>query len=244
MFLRPRIRGQFPSLIKLSYSFIISILILINTITFYTAYSKTSIANAVFSHYIAPIIVAMLSPFILKEKTGIRTVSAIVISTTGLWVLLNDVKLSDFIDFIVSYGKVANNDASGIFFGIISGFAYGLLIVFVRILTQKIEPHIMIFCQNSFLLIMLLPFVDVFPLEYLWVFIIMGIFNATIAPNLYYLGLKSIEANRTAILGYFEPLSAVVLGMLFLNEYPKTMTIFGGALIIFSGYLVINKSDD
>ena len=44
------------------------------------------------------------------------------------------------------------------------------------------------------------------------------------------------------MLGYIEPVSAIILSMIFLNELPGINSVIGGILIIFSGYLTL-KSD-
>jgi drug/metabolite transporter (DMT)-like permease len=91
----------------------------------------------------------------------------------------------------------------------------------------------------------LLPFVKVFPVDALWSFVLMGVVHSTVAPIVYFKGLSLVEANRTAILGYLEPVGAVVFGMIFLNEYPKAVSLIGGGLIIFSGYItLIQKRED
>jgi drug/metabolite transporter (DMT)-like permease len=67
----------------------------------------------------------------------------------------------------------------------------------------------------------------------------MGVVHSTIAPVLYYRGLRDVSASRTAVLGYLEPLCAILLGMLILHEMPGIRSLYGGILIISSGYLTI-----
>ena len=69
----------------------------------------------------------------------------------------------------------------------------------------------------------------------------MGIIHSTIAPILYFKGLQFVTANKTAVLGYLEPVSAIVLSMIFLSEIPGRKSIIGGLLIIFSGYLTLRS---
>jgi len=67
----------------------------------------------------------------------------------------------------------------------------------------------------------------------------MGIVHSTIAPVLYYKGLQTVTANRAAVLGYLEPVCAIIFSMIFLREVPGIYSLAGGALIIFSGYLTV-----
>ena len=69
----------------------------------------------------------------------------------------------------------------------------------------------------------------------------MGIVHSTIAPILYFKGLQLVTANKAAVLGYLEPVCAIIFSMLFLAEVPGTNSILGGMLIIFSGYLTLKR---
>ena len=51
---------------------------------------------------------------------------------------------------------------------------------------------------------------------------------------------KHVSANRAAVLGYLEPVCAIIFSMLLLKEIPGTHSIFGGILIIFSGYVTMS----
>ena len=61
-----------------------------NTMFFYFAFRNTTIANAVLSHYTAPIFVAIMAPLLLKEKIKRTTWIAIVVSSIGLWFILGN----------------------------------------------------------------------------------------------------------------------------------------------------------
>jgi drug/metabolite transporter (DMT)-like permease len=90
---------------------------------------------------------------------------------------------------------------------------------------------------------MLLPFIREVPL-YAWrSLLVMGIVHSTIAPVLYFKGLQTVTANRAAVLGYLEPVSAILFSMLFLDEKPGIYSVFGGVLIFFSGWLTIRGDD-
>jgi drug/metabolite transporter (DMT)-like permease len=69
----------------------------------------------------------------------------------------------------------------------------------------------------------------------------MGIVHSTIAPILYFKGLQSITAQKAAVLGYFEPVGAILLAVLIFGESPSGMAVIGGILILTSGYIAITK---
>jgi len=219
---------------------LLGLCLLLNTFSFLFAYSKTTIANAVLTHYIAPVIVAFLAVIFLKEKLRARIVGAIALSSIGLWIMLGGDAIAECARSVFSKGFSFTPDLVGIFSGLFSGFAYAILIILARVFTQRYSQYVLVFLQNTFIVVMLLPFIREFPAEKIWIFAVMGFFHSTVAPFLYYRGMRYVTASTTAILGYFEPVGAIVLSMMFLSEVPGANVIVGGLLILVSGYITIH----
>lgn len=218
--------------------FIIAPVSLINTFTFFYAYKNTTIANAVLTHYTAPVIVAILAPLFLKERFTFKTVVAVLLASAGLWIMLGVSPL----EFYHSLA-MGSKDSLGIISGLFSGLAYAMLILLIRRLAPQYNPVVMTFFQNSLIAIMLLPFSNFSAdlITGLWAFLIMGIIHSTIAPILYFYGMKTVTATKGGLLGYLEPVFSIILGVIFLNELIGMKTLIGGALVLFSGYLTIRK---
>jgi drug/metabolite transporter (DMT)-like permease len=225
---REKYRKQMPGVKEVRYLAILGIISLVNTFTYFYAFKHTTIANAVLTHYIAPVLVAFLAPVFLGEKTTKKIVIAIVIASAGLWVMLNG----------FAFGE---SHMAGIMAGMLSGFAYAIIVIISRVYAQNFHPLVMVFFSNVVIAAFVAPFVKELPLNVLWIFLLMAVVHSTIAPVLYFTGLKVVTANRTAVLGYLEPVIAIIFSMIFLNEFPGVNSIFGGALIIFSGYLTLKS---
>ena len=243
IFLFPRNRAQIPPLKKFPYILIITLCLLVNTFTFLFAYSKTSIANAVLTHYIAPVIVAFLGAVFLKERVTWKIVLSIVLATGGLWIMLGGETMIACIKGVFVEGLKITPDLVGIASGLSSGLFYAVLIILIRYFSQRMNPYVLVFFQNLFIVLMLLPFVRVFPSDKMVLFALMGAMHSTLAPYLYYLGLSRIQANRAAVLGYLEPVGAIIFSMIFLAEMPHLRSYIGGAIILFSGYLTITEKN-
>ncbi len=224
-------RKEIPHIKKLKYPLILGLIAIINTFTYFYAFKNTTIANAVLTHYTAPVIVAFLAPIFLKETITKRIIIVIIIASIGLWFMLNGFSFSE-------------GHTTGIISGLISGFAYAVIIIFTRTHSPNFNPLVLAFFSNAVIAILLAPFIREFPINALWSFLVMGIIHSTIAPILYYEGLKYVSANKTAVLGYLEPVCAIIFSMLFLGEMPGRNSIVGGSLIIFSGYLTLKNSSD
>jgi drug/metabolite transporter (DMT)-like permease len=227
---RKRYRNDWPDIRKMKYPVALGIISLINTFTFFYAFRNTTIANAVMTHYTAPVVVAFLAPFVLKEKLSLRILTVVCVASAGLWIMLDGF-------------SIEKNQMMGIAAGLASGIAYAFIVIFLRLHSRKFTPLALAFFANITIIILLAPFVREFPLHALWAYFFMGIIHSTIAPILYFRGLQEVTANRAAVLGYLEPVCAIIISMIFLNEMPGINAIIGGMLIIFSGYLTLKGSN-
>lgn len=191
------------------------------------------------AHYTAPIFVAIIAPIVLHERLTGKIALAVTIATAGLCVMFG--VSSDRFLHVMTEGK---QETLGILAGLFSGFTYGLLIIVLRILARTCHPLVLTFFQNLVIALILVPFIEwgrnLMP--WLWAILIMGGVHSTVAPVLYYRGMRDVTAHRAAILGYLEPVSAIVLGILFLHESVTAYALLGGAMILFSGYLTVKNS--
>jgi drug/metabolite transporter (DMT)-like permease len=224
-----RYRKEMPGVKKMILPAILGVVSLANSLSFLYAFQKTTIANAVLTHYTAPVIVAFFAPFFLKEKITARIFIIIGLASLGLWIMLNGFSLEE-------------TQMKGIMAGLLSGMAYAIIIIFLRLHSAKFNPLILAFFTNITVAILLAPFIREFPLHGLWSFPLIGIVYCTIAPILYYKGLQYVSANRAAVLGYLEPVCAIIFSFLLLDERPGIHSLIGGMLIIFSGYLTMRES--
>ena len=213
---------------------------LANTFAFFYAYQNTSIANAVLTHYTAPVIVAFLAPVFLKEKLTGRVAAALVIATAGLWLMLG-ISAGQFLSLLTA----GDRNTMGIFAGLFSGGAYAVLIIVLRVLAPRSHPLVMTFFQNVVISGMLLPFAGAGSISAssIPVLLAMGIVHSTVAPVLYFRGMREVTANKAAILGYLEPVCAILLGIAVLGEEVTYEVAAGGAMILLSGYLTIRGGD-
>jgi drug/metabolite transporter (DMT)-like permease len=226
---RKTYRKEIPQFRMLKYPMILGFFSFLNTFTYFYAFKNTTIANAVLTHYTAPVIVAFLAPLFLKEVITRRIVIAIIIASIGLWIMLDGLTFKE-------------NEMAGIMAGLASGLAYAIIIIFLRIQSQNFNPLVLAFFTNMTITMLLAPFVREIPLKAFWSYLFMGIVHSTIAPILYFRGLQHVTANRAAVLGYIEPVGAIIIGIIFLSEHPPSISLVGGALIIFSGYLTLKNS--
>jgi len=206
-----------------------------NNVTYFYSLAHTTVSNAVFSHYTAPLFVAVLAPLIIAERLLKVTLISLPIAVLGMVMIV-----------LAGGGlRTGSGDTSGIIAGLVSGIAYALIIIFSRKLSQMLLHHKAVVVLLWATTIVTAPWAMFMPyhLDYraAGLLLITGVFHSTLAPLLYYSALRNIIAQHAAILGYMEPLAAIPLAYLFLSETPSFIALFGGILILFSGYLVIHS---
>jgi drug/metabolite transporter (DMT)-like permease len=215
---------------------LLSVCLLANMLLFYFAFTHTTIAKALLTHYTAPVFVALLAPIFLREKILARTWIMIVISSVGLWFILMETATNGAI-----FSRAS--ELKGITAGVMSGMAYAGIILILRGIAMEFSSFLIVFIQNGIISLALLPFVLTVPLTALSLpyLLVMGVLHSTIAPLLYFQGFKSVQAGDAAVLGYLEPVGAIILAQIVLHEVPGVNTVIGGALIVCSGILIVRK---
>ncbi len=229
--------GRYDSRAKSSILLLITPLCsMANTMLFYFAFRNTTIANAVLSHYTAPVFVAVLAPIFLKERIHKITWLAITLSSIGLWLILGG-KTPD------AEMLQGNSEHLGIMAGALSGLAYAFIIIIIRKIANLYPSIFITFVQNGIIALLLLPFIIniQIPSKSVPYLVSMGILHSTIAPLLYVQGFRSVKANEAAILGYFEPVGAILLALIFFHETPGITALLGGMLILFSGHTILRR---
>jgi drug/metabolite transporter (DMT)-like permease len=231
--------GQFPAELFTFKSWHLFVALagasLLNNITYFYALGHTTVSNAVFTHYTAPIIVAVLAPWLIGERLQRITLVSLPLAAAGMaLIVLRDGGL-----------RLDNAHLPGILAGTASGVGYAMMIILTRRLGQMLLHQKAVIVLLWLTVIMTAPVVAA--LDYhitgraAFLLLITGLFHSTLAPIMYFNALRHVLAQHAAILGYIEPLAAIPLAFLFLAETPPPIALLGGGLILLSGYLVVHS---
>lgn len=214
---------------------LLAISVITNNITYFYSLAHTTVSNAVFTHYTAPIFVALLAPIIIAER--IRKVTAISLPLAAAGMAL----------IVLAGGglRMAGADTAGIIAGTASGLAYAFIIIFSRQLSSMLLHHkaVVILLWISAAVTAPAAFFMDYRIDFRGAILLLatGVFHSTTAPLLYFSALRKVIAQHAAVLGYMEPLAAVPLAFLILKETPSLMAVLGGLFILFSGYIVVRS---
>jgi drug/metabolite transporter (DMT)-like permease len=214
---------------KKKYLILFSVLQVGTMLTFFISLLKGSVSMAVLLLYTAPVYITLISPWLLKEKSTKKGLIALVLSITGILLIVNPGKL----DF--------NLSSIGILAGIASGIFYAFQVMTSKYVSSTYSGYSQAFWSFLVAAIILLP-VGAVPFEVvssnLTNLVILAIFPTILAVSLYFNGLKKVKAQSASILGLIEPISAIFFAVLILGEQISTLEITGGALILIGAALV------
>jgi drug/metabolite transporter (DMT)-like permease len=233
-----RLRGDFPESIfsfKSWHLFAgLSIASITNNLSYFFSLGHTTVSNAVFTHYTAPVFVAALAPIMISERLQRVTLISLPLAVLGM------------IMIVAAGGNLSLNSVhtAGIVAGTLSGLAYAFVIIFSRRLSQLMLHHKAIIINLWITAVVTAPVAltadyHVSPRAGA-LLLVTGLLHSNLAPILYFNALRKVMAQHAAILGYMEPLAAIPLAFFFLSETPTLITLFGGILILVSGYMVMH----
>lgn len=198
-----------------------------NVITFFAAMQKTTVAIAVLTHYLAPVIVAVLAPYVDREKVP-GAVPGALIACGGLALVLEPWR--------------GHADVVGAVLGTASAFAYAGNVFTVRRLAPLIGAPRVIAYHSFIAAALVAPFAvhaGVVPGGESLAWCVGGAILLGAIPGVVYVrGLEIIGPSRAAMLAYAEPVVAVVVGAAAWNEPIGWTALAGVAVIVGSGVYV------
>jgi len=213
-------------------------LLALNWVLFFGAFDRTNVATVELLGYMGPVFVALLVPFVLKEKFDRRIVAPLVFSIIGMIVVL------------IPHGLGFSSDLTsqiGALMALASAVTYAVLIVMAKKIMAVAPVDTITLFEGLGASILLLPFAlwsisqgnvptgGVAP--YFWLFVL-GAVHTAFTGVLFFYGLKQLRADQAAVLTYIEPVSAIVFASMFLGETLTWLTIIGGVLVIVGGAIV------
>ncbi len=205
----------------------------------FEGYKQNGVSITTLIYYCGPALVMISSPYIFKEKMTSIKILAFVLVMIGM-VLVNTQALQQ--------GELTK----GIIFAIGSAITYALMIIL-----NKKAIHIK-GIENSMLQVLIgLVVVGSFVLsdhqlpinaikENIMPMLFLGIVNTGIGCYLYFSAIPELPVGSVAILGYLDPVSAVIFSALVLHEHLSILQIIGAFLIIggaMAGELIRKKSE-
>lgn len=209
----------------------------INNSLFNLSVKTTTIANAVLTHYLAPVFLVFFGLHLFKERVERISVLALAFSLAGLLFLLYPQNIT-----------FQNIHFLGLASGTLSAIFFAFEIVAKKKLSSLYEADIITTWFLALVIILLFPFASFSNIIQMqltnWLVLFLYVISTVvIGMNLFISGSTDTKAQHIGVLSYLEPLGAIILSSLVLEEVLSVFTAIGGILILSGGYLVVSSAN-
>ena len=191
----------------------------------FEAYIQIGVSLATLAYYCGPVIVMALAPLVFKEKMAPVKVFGFLAVLIGI--------------FLVNRHTLMQSGFSwGLLYGIMAAVMYAFMVIFNKkaasisglenVVWQLAASFIAVavFTGIKQGIVISVPSVSLFPV------LLLGVVNTGIGCYLYFSSIQHLPAQSVAILGYLEPLSALIFSAAILQERLTLVQIVGAALIL------------
>lgn len=205
--------------------------------TWITSVKLTSVASSVILVNAAPVFVAVLSHFWLREKVSPKGWAGTVIAFAGV------------IAIAMSDVGTGEENLLGDTLALIGAVALALYLLTGRRLRQRLSLFLYVvpvYAVSALVLILVCVGTGVplqgYSVHELLLFLLLAVVPMILGHTVYNWALKYVQAPTVSVSLLGEPLGAVLLAAVFLGEVPKTLTLVGGAVVLTGIYLVSSGS--
>lgn len=210
------------------------VLIGFNWIFLFESYRYTTVAVATLCYYTAPVIVLLLSPIVLRERLSRRAVVSILLALVGIV----------FVSGVLSGDGFGGRDALGVLFGLLAAVLYASVILINKTVTG-VSASDRTVVELLSAAVLLLPYTLVFEdmsslemsLPTLLLILLVGVVHTGIAYALYFGAIGALPSSTVSVLSYLDPVGAILLAVVFLDE-PLTPSVIVGTVLILGGTLL------
>jgi len=200
-----------------------------NWILLFESYQYTTVATATLCYYMAPILVIFGSALLLRERLTKKKAGCALVALMGM-VLVSGVLETDFSGLA---------EMKGVFLGLGAALLYASVILLNKKL-REINAYDKTIVQLAAAAAVLFPYtflvenwsgVTWSPLILGMLFLV-GVAHTGLSYALYFGSMEGLKAHTIALYSYLDPIVAIVLSALFLQENMSISGIVGAILIL------------
>lgn len=198
----------------------------------FEAYNLMNVSLATLTYYTAPVLVLVLAPLVLKERQNGLAYLGMAVVIVGMLLVVG----TDFGEGGVS--------ATGLIVGLGSAVFYAMLML-VNKQINGVSGLNLTFIEIVIAAVILLPYVFAtsggvpLPTDARGIFALLFLctVNTGFACWLYFSSMNRLPAKAVALMGYFDPVSALIFSAVFLDERLSGVQL-AGAVLVLAGALV------
>lgn len=191
--------------------------------TYFYALQLSNVAIGMLSLFTYPAITAILEPLILKTKILKFHLVLSLLVLVGIYFLVPDF-------------NVGNDNLKAVGFGVFSALCYSLRNIMMKRKINKYNGSILMVYQLLVIAVLLSPFYFILDTSNIISFIpetiILALLTTAVGHTLFLYSFKHFSTVTASIISCAQPVYGIIIGIIFLQEYPKSTTIIGGSIII------------
>ena len=203
----------------------------VNWIFLFEAYNYTSVAVATLCYYMEPVLLIVLTPFVLKQKLSAKKILCVPVALVGM-VLVSGV-----------FSEKQEVSLVGVALGLAAAVLYTSVVLTNRFLKD-------ISAYNSTLIQLLMAAVVITPynlivgmqptgnvdIKAIIMIVVVGFLHTGLTYYLYFSSMNHLPSETVAIYSYIDPAFAILLSVFLLKE-PMTVSGVVGAVLILGACL-------
>ncbi len=203
----------------------------------FQALEYTSASNVGLISTLNTISIALFSFLLLKEKINSWQMAAMLLSFSGVLVVLTEGSLSQLLDLRFNKGDLYMMGAVCI---------WGLYSVCSRWAMQKTSPLMATFFSGAIGVVLLLPFnaadfsITEFNVSFMVSILYTGVVSTVVCMVLWNIGVQKLGATEAGLFLNFNPIFTAVLASVFLHEKWSWMQVIG-SLVVILGCILFTK---
>lgn len=204
-----------------------------NWILLFESYHYTTVATSTLCYYMAPILVILASPVLLKERLTVKKILCVLAALLGMVCISG----------VLQTGIPTPAEGKGILLGLAAAVLYAAIVLMNKQI-HDISAYDKTILQLGISALVLLPYcmltvssdaLTVSPYS-LGLLLLVAILHTGVAYYLYFGSIEYISGQTAAIISYIDPVIAVLASVLILKE-PLLLSEGLGALLILGAAL-------
>lgn len=202
---------------------LLAVMMVTHWISYFVALQKSSVAIGMLSLFTYPVFTAILEPIFLKTK--LQPIHLLF----SLLVIVGVSFLAPSLDF-------GNQHLQGILYGLTSSLIYSCRNLILKTQIQSYSGMPLMFFQlviGGVILSPVLFFHDMAPVVDQWMpLLALGVITTAIGHTMFVIALNHFSVTTISIMSTVQPIYGIVIGIIFLSEFPEWRALIGGALIL------------
>lgn len=206
----------------------------LNWLCLFEAYNYTSVATATLCYYMQPIMIVLVSPVLFKEKLTSKKLLCVAVALLGM-VFVSGVLETQVGGFL------------GIVLGLLAAVLYGIVVIMNKFITD-VDSYQKTMIQLASAACIMVPYMIItsdtlvisMDVVSILMLLIVCIVHTGIAYALYFGAIPHMKTQTVALLSYLDPVVAILLSAIVLQE-PLTILGIIGAICILGSTIVSER---